>query len=45
MQDGKKSIAYNIFYDAVNWVERTKEKNGLKPGGRPLNNIIMPSVK
>ncbi|MDX1904032.1 MAG: 30S ribosomal protein S7 [Thermonemataceae bacterium] len=44
MYDGKKSIAYTIFYDAIDLVaERTKE-DGLEVWRRALNNV-MPSVE
>jgi len=44
MYDGKKSIAYNIFYDAVALVEKRTGENGLEVWRRALNNI-MPSVE
>lgn len=44
MLEGKKSIAYRMFYDAVDIVEeRTKEK-GLEIWRKALNNV-MPSVE
>ncbi len=44
MLDGKKSIAYSMFYDAVEIVEeRTKDK-GLEVWRKALNNV-MPSVE
>ncbi|MCB0395351.1 MAG: 30S ribosomal protein S7 [Flavobacteriales bacterium] len=40
MQDGKKSIAYDIFYGAIDRVsERTKE-DGLEVWKKALNNVI-----
>ena len=49
MVEGKKSIAYNIFYDACNLVEERLSKggeqvNGLEVWKKALNNI-MPSVE
>ncbi len=44
MYDGKKSVAYNIFYDAVEVVERRTKENGLETWRKALNNI-MPSVE
>jgi len=44
MYDGKKSIAYSIFYDAIAVVERKTTENGLEVWRRALNNI-MPSVE
>ncbi|MDQ4141162.1 MAG: 30S ribosomal protein S7 [Bacteroidota bacterium] len=44
MYDGKKSIAYNIFYDACEVVERRTKENGLETWRKALNNI-MPSVE
>ncbi len=44
MYDGKKSIAYNIFYDACEVVERRTKENGLETWKKALNNI-MPSVE
>lgn len=44
MYDGKKSIAYTIFYDAVALVEKRTGENGLEVWRRALNNI-MPSVE
>src|SRR5215217_1843290 len=44
MYDGKKSIAYNIFYDACEAVERRTKENGLEIWRKALNNI-MPSVE
>jgi len=44
MEDGKKSIAYGIFYDAVALVEEKSEENGLEMWKKALNNI-MPAVE
>jgi len=44
MVDGKKSIAYSIFYDALAQVEKKTGENGLDTWKKGLNNI-MPSVE
>lgn len=44
MVDGKKSIAYSIFYDAVDLVESRTSENGLETWKKALSNI-MPSVE
>ena len=44
MVDGKKSIAYKIFYDALAQVEKKTGENGLETWKKGLNNI-MPSVE
>ncbi|WP_091507549.1 30S ribosomal protein S7 [Flexibacter flexilis] len=44
MYDGKKSIAYSIFYDACDLVEKRTSENGLEVWKKALNNI-MPSVE
>jgi small subunit ribosomal protein S7 len=45
MLDGKKSKAYNIFYDAIDIVsEKTEEGNGLEMWKEALNNV-MPHVE
>lgn len=45
MLDGKKSKAYNIFYDALDIVsEKTQENNGLEMWKEALNNV-MPHVE
>ncbi|MGY3053936.1 small subunit ribosomal protein S7 [Pedobacter sp. UYEF25] len=44
MYDGKKSIAYSIFYDAVELAEKKVGENGLEMFKRALANI-MPSVE
>jgi len=44
MEDGKKSIAYGIFYDAIAIVEEKSEEGGLETWKKALNNI-MPAVE
>lgn len=44
MYDGKKSIAYNIFYEAVEAVEKKTSENGLETWKKALSNI-MPAVE
>ncbi|GJM62069.1 MULTISPECIES: 30S ribosomal protein S7 [Persicobacter] len=44
MLDGKKSIAYNIFYDAIDLVEERVGENGLEVWKKALNNV-MPAVE
>jgi small subunit ribosomal protein S7 len=44
MVDGKKSIAYRIFYDAVEKVEQKVGENGLEVWKKALNNIT-PAVE
>ncbi|WP_026461715.1 30S ribosomal protein S7 [Adhaeribacter aquaticus] len=44
MFDGKKSVAYNIFYDACDVVEKRTKENGLEQWRKALNNIT-PSVE
>lgn len=44
MEDGKKSVAYGIFYDAVDLVEQRTKESGLETWKKALNNI-MPSVE
>jgi small subunit ribosomal protein S7 len=44
MVDGKKSVAYGIFYDAVDLVEQRTKESGLETWKKALNNI-MPSVE
>ncbi len=39
MVDGKKSVAYNIFYDAVAIAEEKTGDNGLEVWKKALNNI------
>ena len=44
MEDGKKSVSYNIFYDAVAVVEKKTNESGLEVWKRAMNNL-MPSVE
>ena len=44
MVDGKKSIAYGIFYDALEIVEEKTEGDGVETWKKALNNI-MPAVE
>ena len=44
MVDGKKSIAYGIFYDAIELVEKRTSENGLETWKKALSHI-MPSVE
>ena len=44
MLDGKKSIAFNIFYDAIDIVPEKTEGNGLETWKEALNNV-MPHVE
>lgn len=44
MVDGKKSVAYGIFYDAIDLVENKTKENGLEVWKKALNNV-MPSVE
>ncbi|TRX55580.1 30S ribosomal protein S7 [Fulvivirga sp. M361] len=44
MVDGKKSIAYNIFYQAIEQVESKTGENGLETWKKALNNV-MPAVE
>ena len=44
MEEGKKSVAYNIFYDAVALVEKKTNESGLDVWKRAMNNL-MPSVE
>ncbi len=44
MYDGKKTLAYSIFYDALDVVEKRLSENGLEVFKRALNNV-MPSVE
>lgn len=39
MYDGKKSIAYDIFYGAVELVEKKTSENGLEVWRRALSNV------
>jgi small subunit ribosomal protein S7 len=44
MERGKKSIAYTIFYDALEIVEKKLNESGIEVWRRALNNV-MPSVE
>ncbi|KAB7731720.1 30S ribosomal protein S7 [Rudanella paleaurantiibacter] len=44
MYEGKKSIAYTIFYDALEIVGKRTSENGLDVWKKALNNV-MPSVE
>ena len=44
MEEGKKSVAYNIFYDAVALVEKKTNESGLDVWKRAMNNL-MPAVE
>ena len=44
MLDGKKSIAFNIFYDEIDIVSEKTEGNGLETWKEALNNV-MPHVE
>lgn len=45
MYDGKKSTAYNIFYDAIDLVEKkVTEEPGIETWKKALNNV-MPTVE
>jgi len=44
MGRGKKSLAYNIFYNALDIVEEKTKENGLETWKKALNNII-PAVE
>ncbi len=44
MVDGKKSVAYGIFYDAIELVENKTKEDGVETWKKALNNV-MPSVE
>ncbi|GAB3895964.1 30S ribosomal protein S7 [Larkinella knui] len=44
MYEGKKSLSYSIFYDALAQVEKKTNDNGLDVWKKALNNV-MPSVE
>ena len=44
MERGKKSLAYGIFYDAIDIVEKKANESGLEVWKRAMNNL-MPSVE
>jgi small subunit ribosomal protein S7 len=44
MEEGKKSVAYTIFYDAVGLVEKKTNENGLDVWKRAMSNLT-PAVE
>jgi small subunit ribosomal protein S7 len=44
MEEGKKSVAYTIFYDAVELVEKKTNENGIDVWKRAMSNLT-PSVE
>lgn len=44
MERGKKSLAYKIFYNAIDIVEKKSGENGIEVWKRAMNNV-MPSVE
>ena len=44
MYDGKKSIAYDVFYDAIDIVQKRTEQDGVETFKKALSNIT-PSVE
>jgi small subunit ribosomal protein S7 len=44
MERGQKNVAYSIFYDAIDIVERKTNENGLEVWKRAMNNV-MPAVE
>ncbi len=44
MYEGKKSVAYSIFYQAIDQVQEKTGENGLEVWKKALNNV-MPSVE
>ncbi|MDI9355467.1 MAG: 30S ribosomal protein S7 [Chitinophagaceae bacterium] len=44
MYDGKKSISYSIFYDAISIIEKKTNENGIEVWKKALNNVT-PSVE
>ena len=44
MEQGKKSVAYSIFYDAISLVEKKTNESGLEVWKRAINNLT-PSVE
>lgn len=44
MLDGKKSLSYNIFYSALELIEKRTSENGLEVFQNALNNV-MPQVE
>lgn len=44
MYDGKKSISYEVFYDAIDLVQKRTEQDGLETWKKALSNVT-PSVE
>lgn len=44
MERGKKNVSYNLFYDAIEIVEKKANENGLEVWKRAMNNV-MPGVE
>ena len=44
MEEGKKSVAYTIFYDAVELVEKKTNENGIEVWKRAMSNLT-PAVE
>lgn len=44
MYSGKKNVAYNIFYDAIELAEKRSNENGLEQWKKAMANV-MPSVE
>lgn len=44
MVDGKKSLAYSVFYDAIEIVQKKTSEDGVEVWKKALNNV-MPSVE
>ena len=44
MERGKKNVSYNLFYDAINIVEKKANESGLEVWKRAMNNV-MPGVE
>ena len=44
MERGKKNVSYNLFYDAIEIVEKKSNENGLEVWKRAMNNV-MPGVE
>jgi len=44
MEQGKKSVSYTVFYDAIDIVEKKANESGLEVWKRAMNNV-MPGVE
>ena len=44
MKDGKKNLAYSLFYDAIDRITEKTEEEGLEVWKKALNNV-MPSIE